>query len=221
VVLTFRPEFVPTWAMHGRISMLPLARLTSEQSAMLALGVIGSTDLPAHIVEQLVQRTDGVPLFVEELTKAMVEAQAVATADARPLPDAGVPAASELPATLRDSLTARLDRLGEAKLVAQVAAVLGREFDYAALHAVCGLPPADLEQRLAALNRAEIIHQRGIPPRSHYVFKHALIQEAAYDTLLKSARALYTGARRPPTCRNSPMSRRRARNWWRITTAAH
>jgi len=191
VVLTFRPEFVPTWAMHGRISMLPLARLTSEQSAMLALGVIGGADLPAHIVEQLVQRTDGVPLFVEELTKAMVEAQAVATADARPLPDAGVPAASELPATLRDSLTARLDRLGEAKLVAQVAAVLGREFDYAALHAVCGLPPADLEQRLAALNRAEIIHQRGIPPRSHYVFKHALIQEAAYDTLLKSARALY------------------------------
>jgi hypothetical protein len=96
-----------------------------------------------------------------------------------------------VPASLRDSLTARLDRLGQAKMVAQLASVLGREFDYPVLHAICDLPPAELEQRLAALNRAEIIHQRGIPPRSHYVFKHALIQESAYDTLLKSTRVQY------------------------------
>jgi predicted ATPase len=137
------------------------------------------------------RRTDGVPLFVEELTKAILEAQAVADSQAPSLGTAAGAAALEVPATLRDSLTARLDRLGEAKMVAQVASVLGREFDYALLHAICGLPQAELEQQLAALNRAEIIHQRGIPPRSHYVFKHALIQESAYDTLLKSTRAQY------------------------------
>ena len=191
VVLTFRPEFIPAWALHGRISTLPLARLSAEQSALLALGVIGSTVLPAHVVEQVVQRTDGVPLFVEELTKSIVEAQTAALGDTEALRIAGDSSPIEVPASLRDSLTARLDRLGEAKMVAQLASVLGREFDYALLHTICNLPQAELEQRLAELNRAEIIHQRGIPPRSHYVFKHALIQESAYDTLLKSTRAQY------------------------------
>jgi len=191
VVLTFRPEFVPAWALHGQISTLPLARLTAEQCALVALGVSGGKALPAHIVEAVARRTDGVPLFVEELTKAMIEAQAVADSEAPSLRTAAGAAALEVPATLRDSLTARLDRLGDAKMVAQVASVLGREFDYALLHAICGLPQAELEQRLAALNRAEIIHQRGIPPRSHYVFKHALIQESAYDTLLKGTRSQY------------------------------
>ena len=191
VVLTFRPEFVPAWALHGQVSTLPLARLTAEQSAQVALGISGGEALPAHIVEAVARRTDGVPLFVEELTKAMLEAQAIADREAPSLRPAAAAVALEVPATLRDSLTARLDRLGEAKLVAQVASVLGREFDYAVLHAICGLPQAELEERLAALNRAEIIHQRGIPPRSHYVFKHALIQESAYDTLLKSTRVQY------------------------------
>ncbi|HSW22967.1 MAG TPA: adenylate/guanylate cyclase domain-containing protein, partial [Burkholderiaceae bacterium] len=191
VLLTFRPEFIPAWALHGQISTLPLARLSAEQSAMLALGVIGGKVLPAHVVEQVVQRTDGVPLFVEELTKSIVEGQMVADGGANLLHIVGASQPIEVPASLRDSLTARLDRLGQAKTVAQLASVLGREFDYAVLHAICDLPPAELEQRLAALNRAEIIHQRGIPPRSHYVFKHALIQEAAYDTLLKSTRAQY------------------------------
>lgn len=191
VVLTFRPEFVPAWAMHGHISTLPLSRLTSEQSAMVALGVEGGKGLPPHIVEEVVQRTDGVPLFVEELTKAIVEAQSIADNNANPPSTGAAGSAIELPTTLRDSLTARLDRLGKAKTVAQLASVLGREFDYAVLHAICDLPQADLEQRLAALNHAEIIRQHGIPPRSHYVFKHALIQESAYDTLLKSTRARY------------------------------
>jgi class 3 adenylate cyclase/predicted ATPase len=191
VLLTFRPEFVPAWAMHGQISVLPLARLTSEQSAMVALGVVGGTGLPPHIVEEVVQRTDGVPLFVEELTKAIVEAQSIADHNGNPSSTGAAGSAIELPATLRDSLTARLDRLGKAKTIAQLASVLGREFDYAVLHAICDLPQAELEQQLSALNRAEIIHQRGIPPRSHYVFKHALIQESAYDTLLKSTRAQY------------------------------
>lgn len=191
VVLTFRPEFVPAWAMHGHISTLPLSRLTSEQSALVALSVEGGKGLPSHIVEEVVQRTDGVPLFVEELTKAIVEAQSIADNNANPPSTGAASFAIELPTTLRDSLTARLDRLGKAKAVAQLASVLGREFDYAVLHAICDLPQADLEQRLAVLNHAEIIRQRGIPPRSHYVFKHALIQESAYDTLLKSTRAKY------------------------------
>ena len=191
VVLTFRPEFVPAWALHGQVSTLPLARLTAEQSGQVARGVIGNMALPAHIVEQVIQRTDGVPLFVEELTKAMVDAQLAVGAQGKAGAALEAQSSLEVPASLRDSLTARLDRLGEAKTVAQLAAVLGREFDYAILHAICDLPPADLEQKLAALNSAEIIHQRGIPPRSHYVFKHALIQEAAYDTLLKSTRAQF------------------------------
>jgi len=191
VILTFRPEFTPAWAMHGRISTLPLARLTAEQSSLLILGVTRDKALPDHIIEEVVQRTDGVPLFIEELTKAMVEAQIQAAGGAKSCSTEGIPSAIEVPETLRDSLTARLDRLGEAKIVAQVASVLGREFDYTVLHAICDMPQADLEQRLAALNRAEIIRQRGIPPRSNYVFKHALIQEAAYDTLLKTVRAQY------------------------------
>ncbi len=191
VVLTYRPEFVPTWALHGRISTLPLARLTSEQSAMVAQGIAGGRVLPADIVDEVVRRTDGVPLFVEELTRAIIDAQPASSGDVLELHKAGAALALEIPATLRDSLTARLDRLGEAKMVAQLAAVLGREFDYGILDAICDLPQASLEHKLAALNQAEIIHQRGIPPRAHYVFKHALIQEAAYDTLLKSTRVQY------------------------------
>ncbi len=215
VLLTFRPEFVPAWAMHGRISLLPLARLTSEQSARMTLSVVGGKALPARVVEEVVQRTDGVPLFVEELTKSIVEALTVANSDAGLPHCIDVSSVFEVPATLRDSLTARLDRLGDAKMVAQVASVLGREFDYAVLHAICGLPQAELEQRLAALNRAEIIHQRGIPPRSHYAFKHALIQESAYDTLLKTTRAQYH--RRVAQClcsRCLRMLHKHTRKWW-------
>ena len=191
VVLTYRPEFVPTWALHGQISTLPLARLTPEQSATVAQGIAAGMSLPADVVDEVVRRTDGVPLFVEELTRAIIDAQTSTNGDTLALHKSGAAPALEVPATLRDSLTARLDRLGEVKMVAQLAAVLGREFDYGILHAICDLPQAGLEQKLAALNQAEIIHQRGIPPRSHYVFKHALIQEAAYDTLLKSTRAQY------------------------------
>jgi class 3 adenylate cyclase/predicted ATPase len=191
LLLTFRPDFVSTWTLHGHISTLPLARLSAEQSALLALGVIGGKVLPAHVVEQVVQRTDGVPLFVEEVTKSIAEAQTVVDGDSDLLRIVGASHPVEVPASLRDSLTARLDRLGPSKMVAQLASVLGREFDYSLLHAISDLPPAELEQRLATLNRAEIIHQRGTPPHSHYVFKHALIQESAYDTLLKSRRAQF------------------------------
>lgn len=191
LVLTFRPEFVPTWAIHGPITMLTLSRLQREQCVDLITAMAGGSALPDRVVEEIVQRTDGIPLFVEEMTKAILASGFVEQRDGAWHLAGGAAARLEVPATLRDSLTARLDRLGGAKLVAQVGSVLGREFHYAALHAVCGLPDAELETHLAALNGAEIIHQRGVPPESHYVFKHALIQEAAYETLLKSARQHY------------------------------
>jgi hypothetical protein len=191
VMLTFRPDFIPTWTLNEQISTIPLSRLNAEQSALLALGVRGSKELSTQLVEHVVQRTDGVPLFVEELTKSIIESQEDMAVGADPIdPVHGGPLS--LPASLRDSLTARLDRLGQAKTVAQLAAVLGREFDYAVLQAISDLPPAELKQRLTALDGAEIIHQLvGTPNRSTYAFKHALIQESAYDTLLKSTRAQY------------------------------
>jgi class 3 adenylate cyclase/predicted ATPase len=188
VVLTFRPEFVPTWAMHGQISMIALTRLSPAQVVAVALGMTGAKPLPQRIVDEIVRRTDGVPLFVEELTKAIVASGLVVERDGALQFASEQTTQLEVPATLRDSLTARLDRLGAAKAVAQLASVLGREFDYPVLQSVCDLPEDDLEEQLAALNRADIIQQSGVPPHSHYVFKHALIQEAAYDTLLRSVR---------------------------------
>jgi len=188
VVLTFRPEFVPTWAMHGQISMIALNKLLPEQVVTVARGITGGKALPARIVDEIVRRTDGVPLFVEELTKAILASGLVVERDGELAFSGSQSAQLEVPATLRDSLTARLDRLGAAKAVAQLASVLGRAFEYPVLQSVCDLPGAELEEQLAALNRADIIQQSGVPPQSHYVFKHALIQEAAYDTLLKSVR---------------------------------
>ena len=188
VVLTFRPEFVPTWALHGQISMIALNKLTPQQVMTVAQGITGGKTLPARIVEEIVHRTDGVPLFVEELTKAILASGLIEERDGALQFSSEHSMQLQIPATLRDSLTARLDRLGAAKMVAQLASVLGRAFDYPVLRSVCELPEADLEEQLAALNHADIIHQSGVPPRAHYVFKHALIQEAAYDTLLKSVR---------------------------------
>jgi predicted ATPase/class 3 adenylate cyclase len=188
VVLTFRPEFVPTWAMHGQISMIALTKLSPQQVATVAMGVTGGKALPPRIADEIVRRTDGVPLFAEELTKAILASGLVEERDGELELTKGQLSQLEVPATLRDSLTARLDRLGAAKAVAQLASVLGRAFDYSILQSVCDLPAAELEEQLAALNRADIIQQSGVPPQSYYVFKHALIQEAAYDTLLKSVR---------------------------------
>jgi predicted ATPase/class 3 adenylate cyclase len=188
VVLTFRPEFVPTWAMHGQISMIALTKLSPQQVATVAMGVTGGKALPPRIADEIVRRTDGVPLFAEELTKAILASGLVEERDGELELTKGQLSQLEVPATLRDSLTARLDRLGAAKAVAQLASVLGRAFDYSLLQSVCDLPAAELEEQLAALNRADIIQQSGVPPQSYYVFKHALIQEAAYDTLLKSVR---------------------------------
>ena len=143
--------------------------------------VAGETPLPAETVETLVRRTDGVPLFIEELTRLVLQRGAgVGGRDGA--------AVREIPATLEDSLRARLDQLGPARDVAQVAAVIGREFSYALLQAVLPLRDPELQAALEALAGEELIYARGLPPEAMYRFKHALLQEAAYAALLRSQR---------------------------------
>src|SRR5262249_7236236 len=131
---------------------------------------------PGEMLEALVVRTDGVPLFVEELTRAVLEEHGAALVT------------HEIPATLQDTLMARLDRLGVAKAVAQIAAVIGREFSSALLRAVSGLADEPLQAALAQLTDAELVYVRGLPPEAAYTFKHALVQDAAYESLLKTRR---------------------------------
>ena len=166
--------------------------------------------LPAEIQEQLLEKTNGVPLFVEELTKMVLESGLVKEKDghyelAGPLPPLAIPT------TLQDSLMARLDRQGLGKPVAQLGATLGREFSYEVLRAVAPLDEVTLQQGLEQLVHAEILYQRGLPPQAQYFFKHALIQEAAYQSLLRSTRQQYhrqiaqvLEERFPETCEEQP-----------------
>ncbi len=174
LLATARPQFTPPWPAGSNMTVLQLARLTKRQAREMVVALAGDA-LPAEMVEMLVTRADGVPLYVEELTKAVVE----------PGVARGVEA---IPATLADSLMARLDRLSTAKEVAQQASVLGREFSYPLLAATAGLEEATLRQGLARLVEAEILFVRGKPPAATYTFKHALVQEAAYGSLLKRTR---------------------------------
>ncbi|MBI3301025.1 MAG: AAA family ATPase, partial [Deltaproteobacteria bacterium] len=181
-LLTCRPEFSPPWDARSHLTQLTLSRLSRKQVEMMVEKVTGGRVLPAEVVQQIVSKTDGVPLFVEELTKTVLES--VGAPGRSPLPLA-------IPATLHDSLMARLDRLATVKEVAQMGATLGREFSYELLQAVSPADEANLQQALAKLVEAEILYQRGLPPQARYVFKHALIQDAAYQSLLKSTRRQY------------------------------
>jgi class 3 adenylate cyclase/predicted ATPase len=187
VLITFRPEFQPPWTSHAHVTTLTMSRLGRRQGADLVARVTGDKPLPPAIVEQIVARTDGVPLFVEELTKAVLESGLLADAGdhwelAGPLPPLAIPT------TLHDSLMARLDRLAPVKEVAQTAAVIGREFSHELLAAVSPLSEADLHIALDQLVQSELVFRRGIPPEATYTFKHALVQDAAYQSLLKSRR---------------------------------
>jgi len=174
LVATARPEFTAPWPARSNLLALQLARLTRRQAHEM-VGGLGGARLSAAMIDALVARAGGVPLYVEELTKAVTESGASQDAAA-------------IPATLADSLMARLDRLSSAKEVAQRAAVLGREFSYALLAGVAGLPEAALRSGLARLVESEILFARGEPPLSTYSFKHALVQEAAYESLLRRTR---------------------------------
>jgi class 3 adenylate cyclase/predicted ATPase len=178
-VLTHRPEFTPPWGVHSYISQLTLTRLGRTHVEMMVEKVTGGTALPPEVVQQIVSKTDGVPLFVEELTKSVMES--VGALREAPL-HVGIPV------TLQDALMARLDRLGTTKEIAQVGATIGREFTYDLLRAVSPLNEETLQQGLRQLVEAELVYQSGAPPQARYLFKHALVQETAYQSLLKSRR---------------------------------
>jgi predicted ATPase len=185
-LIAFRPEFQPPWTGQAHVTMLTMSRLGRRQGADLVARVTGEKALPAEIVEQIVARTDGVPLFIEELTKTVLESNLLADAGDR-YGLAGQPPLA-IPSTLHDSLLARLDRLAAVKKVAQIGAVIGREFSHELLVAVADRPEVELRAELDQLVAAELVYRRGTPPDVTYSFKHALVQDAAYGTLLKSRR---------------------------------
>jgi class 3 adenylate cyclase/tetratricopeptide (TPR) repeat protein len=187
VVLTHRPEFQSRWSEHGHVVALNLSKLTRMQSAAMVSTLAGGKALPAALLEQILTRTDGVPLFVEELTKSVLESGELTDA-ADHYEYAGSARAVTIPATLRDSLMARLDRFMPVKEIAQIGAAIGREFSYELIAAVAPMPHAQLDDALAQLSASGLAFRRGTPPDAVYTFKHALVQDAAYDSLLKSRR---------------------------------
>jgi hypothetical protein len=186
-LFTFRPDFSPPWTGRAHLTQVTLPRLPRQQATEMTGRVARGKALPAEVVEQVVTKTDGVPLFVEELTKMVLESGLLQEREGRyeltgPLPPLAIPT------TLHDSLMARLDRLATVKSLAQLAATLGREFAYDLLQAVSPWDEGTLQRGLRQLVEAELLYQRGLPPQATYLFKHALIQEAAYQSLLRSTR---------------------------------
>jgi class 3 adenylate cyclase len=186
-VLTFRPDFKEPWPRRSHMTPITLNRLERPQVEALITHRAGGKTLPADVVSHIVAKTDGVPLYVEELTKMLLDSPLLrAEGDEYVL--TGPLSAVSIPDTLQDSLMARLDQLRAAKEVAQLGAVLGREFAYDVLQAIAPIDQTALQDGLHKLVQAELLYQRGRPPRARYVFKHALIQDAAYASLLRSAR---------------------------------
>jgi TOMM system kinase/cyclase fusion protein len=189
-LFTFRPDFSPPWMGRSHCTQVTVHRLPQQQATEVLRQVAHGKALPPEVVEQIVARTDGVPLFVEELTKMVLESGLLQEREEHyalrgPLPPLAIPA------TLHDSLMARLDRLATVKSLAQLAATLGREFSYALLQAVSPWDEGTLQRGLQQLVEAEFLYQRGLPPQATYLFKHALIQDTAYQSLLKSTRQQY------------------------------
>ena len=184
LLVTFRPEFNAPWAGQSRVTSLTLTRLGERDIASMIDRVVGNKVLPPDIWQDIIERTDGIPLFIEEMTKAVLEAEGP-TAQAVSLVPSPMLA---VPASLHASLMARLDRLGAAKEVAQVGAAVGREFSYALLAAVVREPETELQSALHRLVEAGLLFRQGTPPNATYSFKHALVQDAAYGTLLREPR---------------------------------
>ena len=189
-LFTFRPDFSPPWTGRSHVTQVTLSRLPRRQAAEMTARVAHSKVLPAEVVEQIVAKTDGVPLFVEELTKMVLESGLLHERDERYTLTGLLPPLA-IPATLHDSLMARLDRLAAVKALAQLGATLGREFSYTLLRAVAPWDEEILYRGLHQLVEAEFLYQRGVPPQATYTFKHALIQDVAYQSLLKSTRQHY------------------------------
>ena len=190
LVLTFRPEFTPPWKSRSHLAQLVLNRLGKKQVEVMIEKVAVDRALPAEVIEQIRVKTDGVPLFVEELTKSVVESVREQEVGNRDQKRKSVETFG-IPTTLQEALLARLDRLSTARQVAQLGATLGREFSYELLQAVTPLSKIDLQAALNKLVEAEILYQRGVGEQARYFFKHALIQDTAYQSLLKSTRQQY------------------------------
>jgi predicted ATPase len=186
-LLTFRPDFSPPWTGRAHLTQVTLNRLPRRQAAEMTSQVVHGKTLPAEVVEQVVAKTDGVPLFVEELTKMVLESGLLQECEER-YELRGLLPPLAIPATLHDSLMARLDRLATVKALAQLGATLGREFSYELLQAVSPWDEDTLQRGLHQLVEAEFLYQQGLPPQATYLFKHTLIQEAAYQSLLRSTR---------------------------------
>ena len=186
------------------MTTLGLNRLGRRQGAELVAMVTGGRALPAEVLEQILAHTDGVPLFVEELTKSVLESGLLREAGDQYMLQAPLPALA-IPTSLRDSLLARLDRLAPVKEIAQIGACIGREFSYELLARISTLRTEQLEEALEKLTEAGLVYRRGTPPDATYTFKHALVQDAAYDSLLKSKRAPAARPDRSALERTSPI----------------
>src|SRR5262249_43335910 len=184
LIVTFRPEFAPAWVGSPQVTLLTLNRLGLRDVGTMIDRVVGNKVLAADIRQDIIERTDGIPLFVEEMTKAVLEAESEGDdvrRAAAAVPSAGLAG----PATLPASVMAGLDRLGAAKEVAQIGAALGRQFPHDQLAAVARKPDADLESALDRLVAAGLLFRQGVSPHATYLFKHGLVQDAAYGTLLR------------------------------------
>lgn len=187
LIITFRPEFVPPWIGRPEVTFLTLNRLSPVQRAEMIAGVTRGKALPAEIADQIIDHSDGVPLFIEELTKTVVESGVIAEAGDRS-PLTGLAKPLSIPTTLQASLLARLDRLPGTREVVQIGATLGRSFSHELISAIAQIPQQQIDEALAQLVSAELMFQRGAAPDAEYTFKHALVQDAAHGTLLRSQR---------------------------------
>ena len=214
---TFRPDFSPPWTGRSHLTQVTLPRLPRQQATEMTGRVAHGKALPAEVVEQVVAKTDGVPLFVEELTKMVLESGLLQEREDRyeltgPLPPLAIPT------TLHDSLMARLDRLATVKGLAQLGATLGREFSYELLQAVSPWDEETLQRGLHQLVEAEFLYQQGLPPQATYLFKHALIQDAAYQSLLRSTRQQHHQRIAQVLEERFPISARPSPSCWPSTT---
>jgi class 3 adenylate cyclase/tetratricopeptide (TPR) repeat protein len=187
---TFRPQFTPPWVPRAHIAQLTLTRLPRPQVGRMVTAVAGGKALPTEVLQQIITRSDGVPLFVEELTNLVLASGLLREHEEHYTLTDLLPSLA-IPATLQDALMARLDQLGSAKAVAQLGATIGREFPYELLRAVAPMDELELWRGLGQLVQAEVLYQRGALPQATYLFKHALIQEAAYQSLLRRTRQQY------------------------------
>ncbi len=188
LMVTFRPEFNAPWAGGSHVTSLALNRLGERETAAIIARLVGNKELPADVMAEIVERTDGIPLFVEEMTKAVLEAEREGEGEGRRTAAAVPSPALAVPASLHASLMARLDRLGPAKEVAQIGATIGREFSHALLAAVVRKAEAELNSALDRPVAAGLLFRQGVPPHATYLFKHALVKDAAYGTLLREPR---------------------------------